>query len=98
ALGTESFPYTTLFRSGSRGTPVGGPSLLIPARQLVLVEREQDRLAADREVPPLGEALVVLGHQDPARVGVPVEHDPEHVVDLARSEEHTSELQSPCNL
>src|SRR6266513_2017006 len=41
---------------------------VIPARQLVLVEREQDRLAAHREVAPLREALVVLGHEDPPQV------------------------------
>src|SRR2546423_3256595 len=68
---------------GSRGTPVAGASLLIPARQLVLVVGEQDGLAADREVAPLREPLVVLRHQYPARIGVAVEDDAEHVVPLA---------------
>src|SRR5438045_5875142 len=54
---------------GSRGAPVAGASLLIPARQLVLVVGEQDGLGADREVAPLQEPLVVLQHQDAARVG-----------------------------
>jgi hypothetical protein len=44
---------------------------------------EQHVLAAHREVAPLREALVVLGHQDPAQVRVVVEDHPEHVVDLA---------------
>src|SRR4051812_9203484 len=69
--------------AGSRSAPVAGASLLIPAGHLVLVEREQHRLAAHREVAPLREALVVLGHQDPAMVGVAVEQHAEHVEDLA---------------
>src|SRR5436309_12404797 len=56
---------------------------LIPARHLVLVEGEQDGLAAHREVAPLRVALVVLGHQDAAQVGVALEDDAGHVVDLA---------------
>ena len=60
-----------------------GGSSLIPARELVLVEGEQDRLAADREVAPLRMADVVLGHEDAAQVGVAVELDAEEVVDLA---------------
>src|SRR5688500_15555083 len=43
---------------------------LIPARHFVLVVGEQHRLTADGEVAPLRVALVVLGHQDPAQVGV----------------------------
>src|SRR5688572_23875574 len=64
------------------GTARPGWRSLIPAWDLVLVVREQDRLAADREVAPLRVALVVLGHEDPAQVRVAVEDDPEHVVDL----------------
>src|ERR671937_2788174 len=58
-------------------------SSVIPARELRLVEGVDDRLAAHGEVAPLREALVVLGHEDAAHVGVAVEHHPEHVVDLA---------------
>src|SRR3712207_2717537 len=68
-------------RSRSRsGTAVAS---VIPARELVLVEGEQHGLAADREVAPQWMALVVLGHEDAARVGVALEHHAEHVVDLA---------------
>src|SRR5436305_15211330 len=56
--------------------------LLIPARTVVLVEGEDHGLAADREVAPLGEALVVLGHEDAAVVGVVDELDAEHIVEL----------------
>src|SRR5213082_1049638 len=67
----------------SASVPNTGAPLLIPARELVLVEGEDDRLAAHREVAPLRVALVVLGHQDAARVGVAVEDHAEHVEDLA---------------
>src|SRR5919202_3246305 len=69
--------------AGSRSTPVAGASLLIPARHLVLVIGEEHGLAADGEVASLREALVVLGHEDPARVGVAVEDHAEHVEGLA---------------
>src|SRR4051794_21096215 len=68
--------------SSSRSTDTRSSSL-IPARQLVLVEGEQDRLAPHREVAALRVALVVLGHQDPPHVGVALEQDAEHVVDLS---------------
>src|SRR5436309_82207 len=50
-------------------------------RPVGLVDGEHDRLAADREVAALGVALVVLGHQDPAQIGVALEDHAEHVVD-----------------
>src|SRR3954462_6961939 len=69
-------------KTGACSSPFSSKSL-IPARELVLVEGEDHGLAAHREVAPLGVALVVLGHEDPARVRVAVEDDPEHVEDLA---------------
>src|SRR5436190_24306485 len=61
--GSSSVPKTA-----SSTCPLGliRSASLIPARHLVLVEGEQDRLAPDREVAPLRIALVVLGHQDAA--------------------------------
>src|SRR3954451_23134324 len=56
---------------------------VIPAREVVLVVGEEDGLAAHREVAPLGEALVVLRHEDAAEVRVALEHDAEEVEDLA---------------
>src|SRR3954452_7732734 len=76
-----SSPGCETFSSG-RSTETRSSSL-IPARHLVLVEGEQDRLAPHREVAPLRPALVVLGHQDPAHVRVPFELHAEHVEDLA---------------
>src|SRR5436305_1876067 len=61
--------------------PRATPSHFLPVG-LNLVVGEQHRLAADREVAPLGVALVVLGHEDPPQVRVTVELHPEHVVDL----------------
>src|SRR3954453_3594798 len=71
-------------RSRSReGTVRGSWTSLIPARELMLVVGEDHGLAADREVAPLRVADVVLGHEDPAQVGVVLELDAEHVEDLA---------------
>src|SRR3954447_22273940 len=68
--------------SRSRSTDTRSSSL-IPARHLVLVEGEQDGLAAHREVAALRMPLVVLWHQEPAHVGMALEDDAEHVPDLA---------------
>src|SRR5256885_8746159 len=46
-------------------------------------------------------AVVLRDHQGAERTAAverPVEIDAHHLVPLLRSEEHTSELQSPCNL
>src|SRR3954454_3963734 len=68
--------------SSSRSTDTRSSSL-IPARQLVLVEGEQDRLAPHGEVGARREALLVPGNQDPPNVGVAPEQAAEHVVDLS---------------
>src|SRR5919109_1388729 len=68
---------------GSSGSVWTTGGSVIPARQLVLVVGEEDGLPAHREVAPLRIALVVLRHQDPAQVGVAVEHHAEEVEDLA---------------
>src|SRR5918992_4019721 len=81
--GSSSIRSIVTDRSRSRYGTLTGSKSVIPARVLVLVERVEHRLAAHREVAPLWEALVVLRHQDAARVGVALEHDAEHVVDLA---------------
>src|SRR2546426_6719622 len=62
------FPYTTLFRSLSRGAQADGPGRLELRRS---GEPDEDEIA-------------------PIRV--------HRLGDGERSEEHTSELQSPCNL
>src|ERR687896_1038698 len=82
---TGSSPIRSMVteRSRSRYGTLTGSKSVIPARVLVLVERVEDGLAAHREVAPLREARVVLGHQDAAHVGVALEDHAEHVVDLA---------------
>src|SRR5256885_10791099 len=77
------FPYTTLFRSDDEDTGVVDPDLDIAA----LRSRPRDRAMAVRitDVLPLGpRAVAELGGGARRRI--------------RRSEEHTSELQSPCNL
>src|SRR5256885_13123041 len=78
------FPYTTLFRSGQQQINLGG--VLFP---------DLERFVPGRGFQDV--ITVVLQHpsyQTPQRSLV--FHDQNGLV--ARSEEHTSELQSPCNL
>src|SRR2546426_6006785 len=76
------FPYTTLFRSENRG--------LNPH-----IEDIVRRLAIENFVAFAPDALTPLG-------GYPGDEEKARELfgklDQARSEEHTSELQSPCNL
>src|SRR5256885_17234026 len=88
------FPYTTLFRSGGEGITTFEP-----------VDRPRLRSMQPRA------ALRIVGGEYFATLGIPIvrgrafePHDrtdtpPVAVVSASlRSEEHTSELQSPCNL
>ena len=72
---------------GQLGRRCSSVALHVDADRVVaplgLVDREEDGLAADGEVAALGVALVVLGHEDAAQVGVAGEDHAEHVVDLA---------------
>src|SRR5256885_12990651 len=82
------FPYTTLFRSARPVPSLVDPTAglgrkLNPSRLAVLREPAKDDGGAG------GIASVVL----------PVLHRPRlRAANARRSEEHTSELQSPCNL
>src|SRR5690606_41293532 len=83
------FPYTTLFRSHGRG----GPHLVVehvrPASRDLVDRLIQHRgLLLELEDVVVGDDEKVAGHVRPDQVQVP----------LARSEEHTSELQSRENL
>src|SRR5256885_10957572 len=77
------FPYTTLFRSERRRR-----RLLVPLRHL---EGTQDRHALDLLERADG---YLRGRDCRGRAGLGVSA----LERLGRSEEHTSELQSPCNL
>src|SRR5205807_9548889 len=94
--GSTPFPYTTLFRSGpGRAAPL----IVDDSQRTALAGPPQD---AEHEVGP------VLAIQPRGADNQAVREDPAHLVlpgELAgavhverRSEEHTSELQSPCNL
>src|SRR5256885_11851848 len=81
------FPYTTLFRSAG--------SVQIAAK--VVTDRGEvgDRFRS--ALGPLAGALVCIRSElGPRRGGRRFRHADE--TDVGRSEEHTSELQSPCNL
>src|SRR2546426_12026029 len=88
------FPYTTLFRSqrvrdrlaAARGE---GPEARAGDGNPGELERADDVLLP---LAPAVDAFAQIEHD----VGPPGEREPPHVV--PRSEEHTSELQSPCNI
>src|SRR2546426_9131308 len=79
------FPYTTLFRSQtSTNLILGFPALILGKGKPLWTQLEYAR----QMNPTI--ALVELGYYDVLEPAV--KGDP------SRSEEHTSELQSPCNL
>src|SRR5256885_10992379 len=80
------FPYTTLFRSQHH--QVVPPPRVEPGQQLVRGRGPQ----RTRSFEALDEALLEGPAHGDARFGQQRRDQP------ARSEEHTSELQSPCNL
>src|SRR5256885_16500611 len=88
------FPYTTLFRSCvdrsdrlDREDPCGCCPDRHPAGNELLRAKKDLTVAEDR----------IAGAHRAARHYFAVPHEDERPV-LRRSEEHTSELQSPCNL
>src|SRR5256885_12142928 len=83
------FPYTTLFRSDTQIAFVDPPGLLEPGYAL-----QQSMLDAALDVLSSADALLYLC---PIADGVPPSLE-SLLQGLDRSEEHTSELQSPCNL
>src|SRR5256885_12116090 len=80
------FPYTTLFRSGPLDHRADRG---VPPDRDREEERDHDGRRRPRRRAPRGPRPA---RGDPARLllALPPDHD--------RSEEHTSELQSPCNL
>src|SRR2546426_4288587 len=81
------FPYTTLFRS------VAGLGLPRRAAHVVRDDAgEQAREVLGRDELGLDPEALLHRHVAAELVGVAAPHE------LHRSEEHTSELQSPCNL
>src|SRR2546426_7140703 len=77
------FPYTTLFRSHKRAAPQGA----------LVAERH----GPDIELPTHRPHQRQVRGRPPHVLGAAV-HGVRVRVRAARSEEHTSELQSPCNL
>src|SRR5256885_9743051 len=77
------FPYTTLFRSHGFGHSPGDGGRT-PRRDDDVAD-PVDHVRAERAEPAVGDRLLAR-------------HHPPGVAQHRRSEEHTSELQSPCNL
>src|SRR5256885_6676582 len=91
--GSPLFPYTTLFRSNER-TPRERPAshVHVRGRARVAVDDVAVMMRARRADRPLAS-----GDGNRARAEAD-EHDGDEQLEDVRSEEHTSELQSPCNL
>src|SRR3989454_3352726 len=81
------FPYTTLFRSGHEH--------VVGRRDIEQHEVRQEGGVIEREAVGDASAAVVADEDDGAQTEGP---DDVVLVGHDRSEEHTSELQSPCNL
>src|SRR3989454_9417871 len=88
------FPYTTLFRSNAeRGGPIDGLDIGIDEETHADARGGE---ASDGRADPAvraAEREAAFGRDLPAPLG-----DERRLKRLQRSEEHTSELQSPCNL
>src|SRR5256885_12105094 len=83
------FPYTTLFRSARWG---GGSEFVVVH---VAAHGAHDQIARQAVAEQFGEAV-----DEVAQIGAALDGHARHALaeQMARSEEHTSELQSPCNL
>src|SRR5256885_7744433 len=86
------FPYTTLFRSLSTPVLTGGNGFWLPPPETTKEATPWEALPGCSTL-----RLSFLTRHLAARCGSLLYSDPPHPVGF-RSEEHTSELQSPCNL
>src|SRR5256885_6632654 len=87
------FPYTTLFRSPSGGGRVGGASPADDARRIL---ETLDRVILGQTAATRDALVCLLARA--SRVAAVCPRITRSSVSRIRSEEHTSELQSPCNL
>src|SRR5256885_9418711 len=87
------FPYTTLFRSEQRRGAIDREQRSAPSQPERLVGEQP--VHRDRQEREDGEH-----HREPQRLGdrEPLRRREVELRQEERSEEHTSELQSPCNL
>src|SRR5256885_7425510 len=88
------FPYTTLFRSV---LAAAHDAHIAPLVELAHVARAEPAIGRELLGRLLGHAPVALEHIGAAHLDIAdLAHG--HLLACVRSEEHTSELQSPCNL
>src|SRR5256885_12146268 len=86
------FPYTTLFRSLVERKLREASKLTTPGLNNAL-RNKLDRIRIGAIEGDGGDVACVTGFADAV-----VEHSRRQILGGCRSEEHTSELQSPCNL
>src|SRR5205807_10055163 len=91
------FPYTTLFRSRFNERRLSVETDLAPARAFAdgdrLTQAFRNLLENSLRYTDAGGRVRIVARRDAGKIRIVVEDS-----DPARSEEHTSELQSPCNL
>src|SRR5256885_11628564 len=85
------FPYTTLFRSRTNDFTSANPMTELVTRQGV----DQPYLEA---ITVAGRDRVYVGYSDLQAQGTATVDRSLNAATAPRSEEHTSELQSPCNI
>src|SRR5256885_4306681 len=87
------FPYTTLFRSWD----LSGRLREVPSRRVFGIPNDDLRLVP-AQVDTWGPLVFVNLALDAEPLAAFLEEVPDDCAWARRSEEHTSELQSPCNL
>src|SRR5256885_15289292 len=90
------FPYTTLFRSGR--LHVHPAQSQCPGLGGGQCDRDDGRSGQHREFPTMHKASNLCGCNWAGTIVIVGMPALAHVIEIYRSEEHTSELQSPCNL
>src|SRR5256885_7909877 len=85
------FPYTTLFRSDSQEPPHNIPPDTSPLGLDVLEDMARNQVPTAQMVKEINERGITFKPEE-----APLDRMPADIAN--RSEEHTSELQSPCNL
>src|SRR2546426_4718905 len=90
------FPYTTLFRSHAHAIQCAdaGDAGVLGQRETVATDHEPQ----PSHEAPAGPAVAPLAHQEQIGGKEVAQRETRAELVVLRSEEHTSELQSPCNL
>src|SRR5207248_7818705 len=92
------FPYTTLFRSRAAASANGLPGRFVRSLWPRIYVHGSDRAGHDRPLVRAAEQSATYGADETDSIHPPAQPDRSHSWAAPRSEEHTSELQSPYDL